>query len=1524
MTTCPYIRKIENFSLALFCMSIRQTSPFIHFFHFLSILFCVLTPLELRSQAEFWKIQHIGIESGLSNRFINGIIQDSRGYAWISTNFGLNRFDGQHIDVLTRESHHLQSNTINSLYNDVNQRIWAIQQLGPTQEKQYIDVVDPISLTILSLQEYIGSPLPFSVSELALVTQSVTQALYLITKTNDLYRFDKRGLLYVMHFPYDKPFISFSVDGDFFYSVPEGANHIDKWTAEGKFLKSINLPVPTLASDTTYWQDIGTLHSGEHCLVLNSKFYKSSIGFTLFASDTFSAFKKYAFDSGINSLLTLDKRNAQIWFYKDGYIFSYDLVTGHKEYPFTGKSDWSRAMYCDSLGFVWLGSENGFFIFSKRPRYFKSYLTNQDPLVTSRGFTEDHEGNIYAMANSISHIIHPDGTYETIQFPRFFVPLAVTTAPGGDIWFSLEEAAFYRYKPQSKTFTEYKLPSQDPYFASWSIAYIHTGQILVGSLNGLFVKNANDESPPVRFNNLNGYDILNSSSIYHILETTEGIWLSTDNGLFLIDMNKGVLEHIDEAHAGLPNQNLLFLHKDADYIYWLASRGGGLIRWDRAKNIFRSYTVNEGLSHNIIYSIYEDDFGFLWMSSDFGLMRFEKKTGICRTFLQADGIPHEEFNRTSYFKDSKGKLYFGGLNGFIAFDPKNMINVNGVKLPVQLTRFEAIDGNTGISQVLTDEALFGKEIRLNPKLSSFIIHYAILDFDDPHLKRFAYYIEGLSSNWIYLSENFIRINGLKGGAYKIHIKGQSSTGEWSTNELIIPVRILKPVLARWYSQIAMLLLVALVLYLFYKRRTALHKARLQQEMAVSRQLRHVDKLKDQFLANTSHELRTPLNGIVGLSESLLQKSHSNEEKEDLELIISSGRRLSNLVNDILDFSRLKEHDLQLKRKAVDIRIVADVCLRLNKLLMSDKDIVLYNRIPEDIAYCYADENRLQQILQNLVANAIKFTEAGSITLDAMEVEGMIVISVTDTGIGIEESKQQIIFNEFEQADGSISREFGGTGLGLSITKYLVELHGGNIGVVSAKGKGSTFSFTIPVYKGDSVAIPEGGQQVTGVIHSEPASLENKTNQNILTSEKPKGITGAIGDRRHILVVDDEPVNLKVLKNHLEHEGYAVSLARDGFEALELLNNGTTFHLVLLDVMMPRMPGYEVCQKIRERYLLTELPVIMVTAKNQVNDLVEGMSIGANDYIVKPFSRDELIARVKNQLENYGIHEATNRFVPHEFIQSLGRHSVVELQRGDMVEQNVHVMFSDIRDYTTLAEDMTPRENFQFVNALAGKVGPIVKRHQGMINQYLGDTIMMLFLQKADQGVRTGIEVLRMISEYNQERLQQGRKPIKLGIGLHSGPLMMGIIGDDFRTDAAIISDTVNTASRMEGLTKHFNVNFIMSGDTLMKLEDRDQFNLRYLGKVQAKGKFNTLDIYECFDGDTDAQVELKKGSLQSFHAGIEAYYAKDLQAARRYFDEVYQRNTSDLTAFGFLHKIHGYLVNGLPEHWNGVEVMVSK
>ena len=1479
-------------------------------------------PYFLPAQADNnWQVQHISVEDGLSNRFVDDIIQDSRGYTWIATKFGLNRYDGHRFDILTRESHQLQSNNVNALYLDQHDQLWVVQFDAPGHNRVFIDVLDPISLRVQPLQSYIEDQMPFVMEDIQEIVTDSAHNLFILTKQNDVYRLAENKLVHLFHVATHTQGLALGVTSTIIVTAARQEDSIDVWDINGKWLARhparLDIDKP---HNYSYWQPAGALSASQLLLVAGD----SLSGIKYFASigkEGLSAIHPVDADLRLSMEFTYDPYKKVVWAAgADTMTYLLDPLTGRVEKQLFTMPDlfYYRVVYNDLLGLAWITSNNGFFILSQKPKYFKSYQADLLPPISCRGFAEDKQGNLYSFTVLENFIFD---RHMVLKGKPFLTPtfggLSATEDKRGTIWFTTEGNTYHSYSPSTGELQTYKFESPQKYFAAWAILRDRRGQILIGTTNGLWLKDPLNTNDAVHFSKLNGFTQLNESCIYHILETDEGIWLSTDNGLFLVDLEKGVLEYIDEKSAGLPNNNLMFLHKDGDNIYWIASRGGGLIRWDRANQKFRPYTVNEGLSHNVIYAIYEDDYGFLWMPSNTGLMRFEKATGTCRTFLREEGIPHEEFNRASHFRDQKGNLYFGGLNGFIRFHPGDMQQIKSFTLPVRLTKFEAINERTGETTDLTNAVSSADEIKLKPQISSFIIHYSVLDYDDPKLKRYAYRIDGLNENWTYLQENFIRINGLRGGKYKIRIKGQSSTGQWSSEELVIPIAIQKTFFARLYTQAGMLLLLAGLLYAFLRRRSALQKAKQQRDQEVIQQLRQVDKLKDQFLANTSHELRTPLNGMIGLVESLLENKHSEEEKADLEMVVASGRRLSNLVNDILDISRLKEHDLQLRLQPVDVRTIADFCLRINRQLVQHKPVTLQNNIAENMLYCVADENRLQQIFQNLVANAIKFTHTGTITLDAKQVGKMISISVSDTGIGIEKEKQDLIFKEFEQSDGSIAREYGGTGLGLSITKYLVELHGGAISVESQPGKGSVFSFTIPVYEGDLSLLPEKEKPVTGI---QPGIEMTSVPERIQSSVA----NGTDGMRRHILVVDDEPVNLKVLQNHLRHAGYQVSLAQDGQEALRLIEWEGPFHLVLLDVMMPRMSGYEVCQKIRERYLLTELPVIMVTAKNQINDLVEGLGVGANDYIVKPFSKDEVLSRVRTQLDHYHIHEATNRFIPHEFIHSLGRQSIIDLNRGDMVEQNVHVMFSDMRDYTALAEDMTPQENFRFVNGLAGRVGPIVKRNHGMINQYLGDTIMMLFMHSADDGVQAGVDILKMIASYNAERKAQQRRLIQLGIGLHSGPLIMGIIGDAMRTDAAVISDTVNTASRMEGLTKFYHANFILSEETVQKLEHRDRFNLRFLGKVQAKGKHHSISIYECFDGDAEEQVLLKKASLTAFHAGLEAYFAKDLTTARKYFDQVYQANPEDKTALGFLSRIHLHLVHGLPEEWTGVEVMASK
>ncbi len=397
----------------------------------------------------------------------------------------------------------------------------------------------------------------------------------------------------------------------------------------------------------------------------------------------------------------------------------------------------------------------------------------------------------------------------------------------------------------------------------------------------------------------------------------------------------------------------------------------------------------------------------------------------------------------------------------------------------------------------------------------------------------------------------------------------------------------------------------------------------------NRQLIAMDQLKDEFLANTSHELRTPLNGIIGLTESMGDGSMgelSDNHKYNLKLIESSARRLSNLVNDILDFAKMKNSDIEIMQQSIDIYSMVDHVLILSRTLTGSRPITLYNKIDYNLPPALGDENRLQQILYNLVGNAIKFTKEGTVEVSAeiMLIRGreMIAISVKDSGIGIPDDKLDIIFNSFEQGDGSTEREYGGTGLGLAITKKLVELHGGTINVVSKTGKGSSFTFTIPVSENHEI----NTQRIVAKLEYDLDNINfNQLNQN----DERVSLNG--NTSFNILIVDDDPVNLQVLRNHFMPYKYNVTEASNGIEALELIMECDKPDLVLLDVMMPRLSGYEVCREIRKKYTPNELPVIMLTAKRLIQDLIQGFESGANDYLVKPFDKRELLARVNTML-----------------------------------------------------------------------------------------------------------------------------------------------------------------------------------------------------------------------------------------------------------------------------------------------------
>lgn len=724
----------------------------------------------------------------------------------------------------------------------------------------------------------------------------------------------------------------------------------------------------------------------------------------------------------------------------------------------------------------------------------------------------------------------------------------------------------------------------------------------------------------------------------------------------------------------------------------------------------------------------------------------------------------------------------------------------------------------------------------------------------------------------------------------------------------------------------------------------------------NKDLEKMDRLKDEFLANTSHELRTPLNGIMGLAEACLSDPGNEKRRtKNLQMIFGSGKRLASLVNDILDFSKLRNSDIQLQIQAVDVRSVAELVLELSRPLSERKGITLILDFPENFPLVEADENRLQQILINLIGNAIKFTNEGSVVIRGMILQahadtgvGRVRISVLDTGIGIPREKQARIFQSFEQADGTTAREYGGTGLGLSIVKSLVQLHGSHVFVESEVGKGSTFSFDLSVADFNHTG---ASKEISLEIIHNLTSLRRDDEDELLNSQDdmPDKSLSAKTDihfenRFHrkpkILVVDDEPVNIQVMENHLETAGALVHIATDGFRALEMVEQIKP-DLILLDLMMPRMSGFEVSRRIREHHSPALMPIIILSAKNQVDDLVLALETGANDYLTKPFSSRELIARMDVHLDlQESVREqmrqtrAIQRFVPMNFLKLLGKSNVTEVSPGDSSLRHMSVLFSDIRSFTGISEKMTPEENYLFINDYMNQMEPFIQRNGGFVDKYLGDAIMALFKEEddgdtgeetsADRALFAALEMRGRLREYNAIRVKEGKEPIEMGIGINTGDMILGAVGSENRLDTTVIGNTVNTASRLEALTSLYKSSILISNTTHKALRKHTKIPMREIGSIVVKGRSEPIGIFEVYALDDEKQQMLKEESKSDFMMGIVMLKAWEFEQARIQFQKVLDRNPEDKVAEIYMKRCEELMKTPPDDEWQGSIDMKEK
>ncbi|MBZ0112626.1 MAG: diguanylate cyclase [Thermoanaerobaculia bacterium] len=961
-------------------------------------------------------------------------------------------------------------------------------------------------------------------------------------------------------------------------------------------------------------------------------------------------------------------------------------------------TDGTSRLLMDRTGVLWVGTDAGVDRHDPATQPFESYRADPEhpevlPGDDFWGVGETRDGSLWLAVDEGGVVrYHPtQGTWKQYRHdpedPHSLgsdETFCLLVDSSDRVWVGTADAGLQLYDPEIDGWIHYRHDPGDSESLSRDLVYSLTegsdGRLWIGLNRGfdLFDPVTGTASHPAAIEDDPDGGMM--ASTFDVVEDSEGgVWAATFlNGLYRLD--RETREFVPfrpdpEIPDSLGSMRINALLIDRQGTLW-AGTNVGLFRHLREGNHWQLYGRKQGFGNANVSALVEGPDGNLWVGTSHGLHRLDPKSGRVRTFLAEDGLPNSEiaWHSLSVLRDER--LFIGTAAGFALLDLDDLevfgdppvVVLTGLELfndPVLIARPEdptvgdAAGDDLGDARsarlndrredrtVLLDRALhLTSQITLNHRQSVLTLEFAALDYHRPESIRYAYQLEGWDDDWLETDarRRFATYTNLPAGDYRFLVRAARPGGQWSEPGPGLVLNVLPPPWRTWwaytlYTAAGLSLLWGLIWSL--QRRTEQQRQRAEREEAINEQLRRVDKLKDEFLANTSHELRTPLHGIIGIAESLIDGATGELPEptdRNLAMIVSSGRRLGTLIDDLLDFSKLQHETLRLQPRPVDLRALTDLVLSLQRPLVGDRDLILVHQIPTELPLAFADEARVEQILHNLVGNAIKFTPSGSVEVSAEECDGRLAITVADTGIGIDASDQELIFASFEQVEGDDTRTYAGTGLGLAISRQLVERHGGDLTVESVPGEGSRFTFTLPVASPDEIAAAGevGSVDVGGDSAGVSVSRVQSSAPPLIEYNGPVAPVGDGNKRFTVLVVDDEPVNRQVLVNQLAMHDYRIVEATGGEEALAAFEENAP-DLVLLDIMMPRMSGYDVCRQLRLRYQPADMPVIYLSAKNQVPDLVAGFESGANDYLTKPITKAELLARVRTHLEILDVH-----------------------------------------------------------------------------------------------------------------------------------------------------------------------------------------------------------------------------------------------------------------------------------------------
>ncbi len=1343
----------------------------------------------LEAQPRSIRFDRLSLEEGLSQAGVFAILQDRAGFIWLGTRDGLNRYDGYDFTVYKhdpRDPSSLPGNSIRALLEDESGDLWVGTESGGLARWHHESDSftryrhDPADATSLSGDR------------VRAIHRDREGTLWIGTLDAGLNSFDPAAEAFerFRHDPSDPGSLG---DDNIRALTSDRLGNLWIGTYGG-----LDVFSPGAESFVHYRHDPSNpagLSDDRVLAVLEDRLgtlWVGTYGGLQKMDRAKGQFERYAHDPGDPGSLSentvrviFEDRDDRLWLGTDGGVNLFDREGGdfvsyrHRESdPTSLGSDTVAAIFQDRGGVIWIGTWAGGASKWQPANWSFSHHRHApgDPSTLSAStvmaFSEGSEGAVWIGtrggglnrldpdSGEYTHFRHDPTGGGTLSEDRV---MSLLHDRRGTLWIGTQTGGLNRLDPATGAFRHYRHDPVRPDSLGadgvTSLLDDARGTLWIGTFGGGLNRKQGDDS----FARLRHYDgdpaSLSSDNVSCLTESPDGgLWVGTlGGGLNRLDRESGRFlrfQHDSNRPDSLSHDDVTALHVDPMKTLWIGTQGGGLQKLDRMDRggSFTVYSERDGLPNQSVFGILSEGEDALWLSTNRGLSRFDPRAESFENFDSNHGLQSNEFHFGAAFKSAGGKLFFGGVNGFNAFDPEK-IERFGTPPPVVLTSLLKFGQPVALDRPLQDL----EEITLDYRDHVFSFEFAALDYTATHRNRYAYRLEGLTESWRDWIEldNHRRVSftGLDPGSYVLRVKGANHDGTWNEDGVSLAITVEPP---PWRSALAYsFYAVGLSAAGFFGVRARRQKFRrrraLQDAREAARAAEATSRIKSEFLANMSHEIRTPMSGIIGMTELLLLSDVSAKQREQLETVQVSGETLLDILNDILDFSKIESMKLDLEQAPFDLRALVEEALTLVAPTAAGKGLDLGYWIdagtPETLV---GDSVRTRQMLMNLLSNGVKFTKNGGVFVyvSAKPVAAgrhEIHFAVEDSGIGISPDRLNAIFKPFSQADSSTTREYGGTGLGLAICRRLSELMGGRVWAESTPDAGSTFHFTIVtgageqperafLYRSDPrlagrralivdanptmcfllcrqadawgmltetatsaaealemlgsdtpidlaimnrelmcrdevtwvkgwgregryrdlplvllapLARNGGGTGAPGMKDYPDLSLPVKPAQlfDVVTElavQTPHRTTAASRDARQaapgqaapersslrILVAEDNPVIQKVAPAFLDKLGYQCDLVSTGREALEALDR-QPYDLVLMDVQMPEMDGFEATRRIHERFSPAVRPTVVAMTAHALRGYREKcLEAGMDDYISKPLKLLEIQAALE--------------------------------------------------------------------------------------------------------------------------------------------------------------------------------------------------------------------------------------------------------------------------------------------------------